>query len=305
MTPDEPARDDTVDDDSASLEGPGDSSPSDAHDSKSQSFDETHISEAKELHLEETLGPIKQSDPPQEQLRSVGRYELGEVLGEGAFGAVYLGFDSQLNRRVAIKVPHVDVDSEHAQQEFLTEARQLAQLNHPGIVTVFDVGVDDGRCFIVSDHLDGPTLYDWMKNTQPWQECVRIVALIADALAHAHANRTVHRDLKPGNVILVASPHGTQPVIVDFGLAVSDAQQADGTKPGEVSGTPNYMSPEQVRGEGHRIDGRTDIYALGVILYRMLTGRLPFASKRLTELLRQVCEDEPQPPRQTAQHIPP
>ena len=236
----------------------------------------------------------------------VGRYEIREVLGEGGFGAVYSGFDSQLNRRVAIKVPHVHLDSQQVEQEFIKEARQLAQLKHPGIVTVFDVGVDDGRCFIVSDFLEGVTLQNWLKQARPaWPESARIVAEIADALAHAHANRTVHRDLKPGNVILVQGPQTMQPVLVDFGLAVSDSQKAAGTGVGEVSGTPNYMSPEQVKGEGHRIDGRTDIYALGVLLYRMLTGRLPFASKHLTELMRQVREDEPQPPRQVAQDIPP
>ena len=144
MKPDEPARDSKVDDDEESPECPGDSSSSDTHDSRSQKFDETDISKAEEIHLDETMGLIKKSESPQQELRSVGRYELREVLGEGGFGAVYLGFDSQLNRRVAIKVPHLHADSEQAQQEFLTEARQLAQLSHVGIVTVFDVGVDDG-----------------------------------------------------------------------------------------------------------------------------------------------------------------
>src|SRR5260370_1238248 len=123
---------------------------------------------------------------------------------------------------------------------------------------------------------------------------------LADALAHAHSQRTVHRDLKPSNVILT---DGLRPVLVDFGLAASDAT-AFRYKRGTVLGTPAYMSPEQARGEGHRIDGRADIYSLGVVLYLMLAGRRPFRTQNVSELLRQVREDEPQPPRQVLRAIP-
>ncbi len=230
-----------------------------------------------------------------------GRYLVRGVLGKGGFGAVYLGYDDQLEREVAIKVPRLDVSSEQIEQDFLTEARRVAQLRHPGIVTVFDVGVDNGQCYIVSDYLRGQDLTDWLKENRPTlEQTTRIVAAMADALAHAHAQRTVHRDLKPRNVILT---EGLVPVIIDFGLAVSDPQ-AVGSEKGIVSGTPAFMSPEQVRGEGHRIDGRTDIFALGVILYLMLTGQRPFQSGDLSELMRQVREDEPQPPRQLVHEIP-
>ncbi|MCA9119680.1 MAG: protein kinase [Planctomycetales bacterium] len=234
--------------------------------------------------------------------RQFGRYEVRKVLGQGAFGAVYLGFDRQLERHVAIKAPRLDLRSENVEREFLIEARQLAKLKHPGIVAVHDVGVDAGRCYIVSEYLEGDTLQNWMASHRPsWQQSTRIIAALADALAHAHANRTVHRDLKPSNVIMVDN---ARPVIVDFGLALSDAKSR-GTEKGMLSGTPAYMAPEQACGRGHRIDGRTDIYALGVILYRLLTRQLPFQSHDVPELLRQVQEDEPQPPRQLARDIPP
>ncbi len=243
--------------------------------------------------------PVETSQTP---LSRVGRYKIRSILGQGTFGTVYLAYDETLRRLVAIKAPRLDISDKAIEQEFLTEARQLAQLRHPGIVGVLDVVSNDGRCYIVSDFVDGVSLSRWLKSNRPdWRTAVQICAHIADALAHAHQQRTVHRDLKPANVILTAN---LQPVIVDFGLAVSDAQRAFGTERGDVSGTPQYMSPEQASGIGHRIDGRTDIYSLGVILYRMLTGRLPFESPDPRELLRQVQEDEPQPPRQLLRDLP-
>lgn len=230
-----------------------------------------------------------------------GRYEVRRPLGRGAFGAVFLGYDAQLDRPVAIKAPRLDVDSQNAERAFFEEAKRLAKLNHPGIVSVYDVGIDRGQCYIVSRYLDGPSLSQWLQDNRPtWQQTVQIVAALAEALAHAHAQRIVHRDLKPANVIMTP---GNVPVVVDFGLALSDAQLT-GRERGRVAGTPAYMSPEQVRGEGHRIDGRTDIFALGVILYRMLTRQMPFQAENTHELRRQIEEDDPQPPRQLVPDLP-
>src|SRR5262249_34739702 len=149
----------------------------------------------------------------------------------------------------------------------LQEARRLAQLRHPGIVAVHDVGVHEGQGYIVSDYLDGPHLGRWVRDHHPaLPEAAPIAAAVAHAVAHAHARLIIHRDVKPSNILL-STDHA--PVLVDFGLALGEAQ-AGGAEKGVVAGTPQYMSPEQATGTAHRIDGRTDIYSLGVVLYEML-----------------------------------
>jgi urea ABC transporter urea binding protein len=259
-----------------------------------------------------------------------GRYQVRRALGSGGFAAVYLGHDTKLDRPVAIKVLRAATGLVQAEEErALQEARRLARLRHPGIVAVHDVGVHEGQVYIVSDYLDGPDLRRWLNDNRPaWPEAARIVAAVADALAHAHARLIVHRDVKPENILLTLKDEGgrmkdesrqrtpsdssfilhpsslLEPVLVDFGLAL-DETQAGGRSKGIVSGTPVYMSPEQAAGTAHRIDGRTDIYSLGVVLYELLTGRLPFQAEDTRELLRQVREDEPQPPRQLVRDLPP
>jgi TOMM system kinase/cyclase fusion protein len=231
-----------------------------------------------------------------------GRYLVRRALGTGGFGTVYLGHDTQLDRPVAIKVlragsGQLQVEGERA----LQEARRLARLRHPGIVAVHDVGIHEGQVYIVSDYLDGPDLDRWLRDNRPsWPEAARIAAAVADALAHAHARLVVHRDVKPANILLTAE---RAPVLVDFGLALDEAQAGGGEK-GLVTGTPWYMSPEQIAGAAHRIDGRTDIYSLGVVLYEMLTGHVPFRATVFLELMRQVRDDEPQPLRQLDRDIP-
>jgi serine/threonine protein kinase/predicted ATPase len=231
-----------------------------------------------------------------------GRYEARKTLGVGGFGTVYLGHDAQLDRPVAIKVLRGGPNVRHDETErFLEEARRLARLRNPGIVTIHDIGLHEGQVYIVSDYLEGPDLAEWLQTNSPtWQEAARLTAAVADALAHAHARLIIHRDVKPANIILT---HDRTPVLVDFGLGL-DETVAGGDKLGAVSGTPAYMAPEQVAGAAHRIDGRTDIYSLGVVLYQMLTGRIPFRASETRELLRQVRDDEPQPPRQLVGTIP-
>ena len=235
---------------------------------------------------------------------AIGRYEVRGLLGRGGFGAVYRGYDRNLDRQVAIKVPLLK-PTKALEELFPQEARKLAQLKHPSIVTVHDVGVHEGLCFIVSEYLDGSNLNQWMQNrTISWQEAAAITATLADALAAAHARSIIHRDVKPANIIMTERGDGFVPVLVDFGLALSEASTAMLAQSGSVTGTPNYMSPEQARGEGNRIDGRTDVYALGVILYRLISGRLPFTAPTAPELLDAVIAHEPRPPRQFVRGLP-
>jgi sigma-B regulation protein RsbU (phosphoserine phosphatase) len=236
---------------------------------------------------------------------AIGRYEIRGLLGRGGFGAVYRGYDRHLDRQVAIKVPLLQASKE-LEELFPQEARKLAQLKHPSIVTVHDVGVHEGLCFIVSEYLDGRNLNDWLQDrTISWPEAATIAATLADALAAAHARGIIHRDVKPTNVIMTERADGFVPVLVDFGLALSESAPADLlAEPGLITGTPNYMSPEQARGDGNRIDGRTDIYAVGVILYRLVSGRLPFSAPTPRELLEAVIAHEARPPRQFVRGLP-
>ena len=289
--PDEPSGDVAVQSDSA-LPGPAVSPPEPAS--------------ASNLTMDLTPAPptepTTKRDAPAPPA-AFGRYQVRNALGAGGFGAVYLGHDTQLDRPVAIKVLRGGPEVPQAKaNQFLQEARRLAQLSHPGIVAVHDVGSDGGQVYIVSDFLDGPDLGHWLRDNRPaWPEAARIAAALADALAHAHARLIVHRDVKPANIIVTAE---RGPVLVDFGLGLDEAG-AGGSEVGVISGTPFYMAPEQVTGAAHRIDGRTDIYSLGVVLYEMLCGHLPFRASKTAELLRQVRDDEPQPPRQVVREIPP
>jgi serine/threonine protein kinase len=234
--------------------------------------------------------------PPQQ----IGRYRVEKVLGQGAFGLVYLARDDELQRLVAIKVPHSNrVPSETEARAYLNEARTLATLDHPNIVSVFDVGkIDEQSYFIVSKFIEGHTLAERIRQDRPSVlEASSLVATMAEALHYAHKRGLVHRDMKPGNVLIDQS--GTA-YLADFGLALTDENYGKG---GGITGTPAYMSPEQASGEGHRVDGRSDIFSLGVIYYELLTGRCPFRGS-VTEIVLQILGNEPRPLRQIDDTIP-
>jgi serine/threonine protein kinase len=206
------------------------------------------------------------------------RYRIEGLIAEGGHGQVYRAFDQELQRLVAIKIARrKDVPDE----DLLEEARKVARLRHPGIVAVHDVGRDSGTLFIVSDLIEGKNLAEVERPSV--KEAVRIVADVADALHFAHQQGFIHRDIKPGNILLDGEGH---PFVADFGIATTTEELVDGRS---VSvGTLPFMSPEQVAGETQLIDRRTDIYALGVVLYELLTDTLPYQARTPIALREQI-----------------
>ena len=228
------------------------------------------------------------------QVESLGRYRIEKELGTGAMGRVFLAYDPQIDRRVAIKTVQIfaslpQADRVDARARFLREARSAGKLLHPGIVTIFDVGETDGVPYLAMEFVEGQTLDAFCREGAllPVPEVVALVAAAADALGFAHERGIVHRDIKPANLMRV----GARAVkIMDFGLAKSAATSM--THDGALFGTPNYMSPEQVRGDP--LDGRSDLFSLGVVAYEMLTGVKPFGGDSISSVLYRIVNEPPQ-----------
>jgi eukaryotic-like serine/threonine-protein kinase len=225
----------------------------------------------------------------------LGRYVIEAVLGRGMMGVVYRAMDPVLDRKVALKVvaPAFSVSAEEQllmEERFLREARLAARVTHPNVVAVHDVGWDAGtrRPYMALEYLEGRTLARVMESgpAMGWGEAVRLVSRLADALHHTHGYGIVHRDIKPANIMIL--PSG-EPKIMDFGIAKASA--AELTAAGECWGTPLYMSPEQACGKP--MDGRTDIFSLGSVLYQLLTGRRAFEGENVPQIMTRVVNDEP------------
>jgi hypothetical protein len=230
--------------------------------------------------------------------QQIGRYRILERLGAGGMGAVYRAHDPQLDRVVAIKVPLFDVPrSQLAQriQRFQREARAAAQIWHPRVCPIYDVGEHEGQPYVVMAYVEGRSLATRLAagRFEDAAEAVTLTLQLLDALDTVHARGIIHRDLKPGNVMRDAAGRA---ILMDFGLARPEQQSAEHlTSDGVVLGTPSYMAPEQAAGQAERVGPWTDLYSLGVVLYQMLTGRLPFEGPPLTVLAKIVHEAPPPP----------
>jgi formylglycine-generating enzyme required for sulfatase activity len=234
--------------------------------------------------------------PPLPQ--QLGRYSILRRLGQGGMGSVYLAEDTQLQRQVALKVPDLGPgDDPELRRRFLIEALTAATLDHPALCKVYDAGEIDGRLYLTMAYIEGQPL-SALAGAEGWPEeqAAALVVKLALAMAEAHAKQVIHRDLKPANVMIRTSGEGHEPVIVDFGLARGDHGEADRlTGSGQVMGTLAYMAPEQVRGDQEAVGPACDIYALGVILYELLTGRRPFTGAPLA-VAALILTEAPAPP---------
>ena len=241
--------------------------------------------------------------PPVELPRQIGRYLIEGELGHGGFGTVYRAWDPQLERPVAIKIPRADTArSRDAMERFAREGKSAAQLKHDGIVPVLTVEQVGDTPFIVSEFVEGVTLYHRLIDGPAFsfRSSAELVKALAEAVAHAHRHGVIHRDIKPKNIMI-----GTdgKPRLLDFGLARRETIDESITAMHHIIGTPGYMSPEQAWGQPDKVDRRTDIYSLGVVLYQLLTGEMPFRGEPRM-ILRQVIEEDPRSPRKLNAEIP-
>jgi len=234
----------------------------------------------------------------------IGKYYVVHEVGRGSSGIVYLSHDPFYGRDVAIKLYHAtgneDAESRNARRMFMGEAHMIGKLHHPNIVPIYDAGEEDGRRYVVTEHIHGArTLSAYCRpgSLLPIDQVVQIIYKCAKALHYAHSRGVVHRDIKPSNILLTQDGDAR---IVDFGIALvsdSDISRLEG-----VAGSPAYMSPEQV--QGHELDARSDLYSLGAVMYEMLCGQRPFRAGALGKLLRQVVQSTPEPLREVRPEIP-
>ncbi len=240
---------------------------------------------------------------PLDKPEQFGKYEVLRQIGEGGMGVVYLCRDSELERLVALKVPKTFTERQTVDR-FFREAKSAAVLNHPNICPVYEFGELDGQRYMTMAYIEGVPLSQLMKEGKKYsfREVAEIIKTVAETLDEAHDTGVIHRDLKPSNITI---NHRGQPIIMDFGLARRHTHEdTQLTISGSFLGTPAYVSPEQIKNRDGEVDGRTDIYSLGVMFYQMLTGKLPFEGKDAMAVLGIVLTEEPQPPSEIVADLP-
>jgi len=245
------------------------------------------------------------SEGAQPAFRQVGRYQILERLGRGAMATVYKAYDPEINRTLALKFlqPDLCVDEEH-RSRFLREAKAAGALSHPNIVTVFDVGEIQGRPYIAMELLDGTPLSEIMRPGagMPVRDVVETGIQLARALDYAHARGIFHRDIKPSNIMRLKD--GSTVKVTDFGIArIDSGEDTQHTRVGTVLGTPQYMSPEQAMGE--KVDGRSDLFSVGVVLYQLLAGHAPFEATSIVTLAHRIAKEDPTPIEKMRGDVPP
>ncbi|MEL7266942.1 MAG: serine/threonine-protein kinase, partial [Planctomycetota bacterium] len=242
--------------------------------------------------------------------RTIDRFELVELIARGGMGSVYLAKQEDLQRRVAIKLISAGVlATSEERSRFRTEAESAAQLNHPGIVAIHEIGDWQGHAYMVMQLIDGPTLSQWAIDTsRSDEERVAVLIAIADAVQYAHARGIIHRDLKPDNVLM---DDGHRPLLTDFGLARWHAENHDAartqhfrTQTGQLLGTPHYMAPEQTFGDPSSVTTAVDTYALGAIAYHLFTGQTPHCGDTAVQVILSVQQNDPPLPRSWRRDIP-
>jgi serine/threonine-protein kinase len=243
--------------------------------------------------------------------QSIGNYRVDSLLGKGAMGEVYLGEHPQIGRKVAIKVLVASLSADQNMADrFMSEARAVNAINHPNVIQIFDFGqLPDGRLYFTMEFLDGRELTELLKDRAPLNlgQTLELLRQMAASLDAAHAKGIVHRDLKPDNVFVMEGPAGPVVKILDFGIAkLLEPGMGSHTKTstGMIMGTPMYMSPEQAAGDVNRISPRTDIYALAVIVYQMLSGHLPLQAPSVAQLLAMQITEPPRPLQEVTEGLP-
>ncbi len=234
--------------------------------------------------------------------QQIARFQILRLLGDGGFGSVYLAYDPTLGREIALKIPRApDSLAGREKQKFLDEARNAARLKHPHVITIYDAGDSaESEVFIAMEYVEGESLAQRLRRGKlSVSETVRLCSQVADAVHHGHKLGLVHRDLKPSNILIDLAGNAR---VCDFGLALHEDEQHEHR--GEVSGTRAYMSPEQIQGNAHLLDGRTDVWSLGVVLYECLAGRRPFRGDDWPEIREEILTRDPKPLRQIDDSIP-